>query len=57
MPVMMKNTSVRCIDSNAEVCAKVLRQMMSTLGRDDRDKATRRLGRNSLLLGSNFSLF
>ena len=28
-------TSVRCLDCNAEVSAKVLRLMMSTLGRNE----------------------
>ena len=30
-----KKTSVRCLDCKAEVSAKVLRLMMSTLGRDE----------------------
>ena len=30
-----KTTSVRCLDCKAEVSAKVLRLMMSTLGRDE----------------------
>ena len=30
-----KNTSVRCLDCNAEVRAKLLRLMISTLGRDE----------------------
>ena len=30
----IKKTNVRCLDCNAEVSAKVLRLMMSTLGRD-----------------------
>ena len=30
-----KNTSVRCLDCNAEVSAKLLRLMISTLGRDE----------------------
>ena len=30
-----KTTSVRCLDCNAEVSAKVLRLMVSTLGRDE----------------------
>ena len=30
-----KKTNVRCHDCNAEVSAKVLRLLMSTLGRDD----------------------
>ena len=36
VPLMMKNTSVRCLGCNAEVTcsAKVLSLMMSTLGRD-----------------------
>ena len=35
--LIMKNTSVRCLDCNAEVIcsAKVLSLMMSTLGRDE----------------------
>ena len=38
MPFMIKkNTSVtsRCLDCNAEVSAKLLRLMISTLGRDE----------------------
>ena len=37
MPLMMTNTSVRCLDCDAEVTcsAKVLSLMMSTLGRDE----------------------
>ena len=37
MPLMMKNTSVRCLGCNADVTcsAKVLSLMMSTLGRDE----------------------
>ena len=30
-----KNTSVRCLDCNAEVSVKVLKFMMSTFGRDE----------------------
>ena len=30
-----KYTSIRCLDCNAEVCAKVLRLMMSILDRDE----------------------
>ena len=30
-----KNTSVRCLDCNAEVHAKLLRLVISTLGRDE----------------------
>ena len=30
-----KNISVRCLDCNAEVSAKLLRLMFSTLGRDE----------------------
>ena len=37
VPLMMKNTSVRCLGCNADVTcsAKVLSLMMSTLGRDE----------------------
>ena len=35
MPFMIKNTSVRCLDCNAEVSTKLLRLMTSTLGRDE----------------------
>ena len=36
MPLMIKkNTSVRCLDCNAEVSAKLLRLMISTHGRDE----------------------
>ena len=37
MPLMMKNTSVRCLGCNADMTrsAKVLTLMMSTLGKDE----------------------
>ena len=36
MPFMIKkNTSFRCLDCNAEVCAKLLKLMISTLGGDE----------------------
>ena len=37
VPLMMRNTSIRCLGCNADVTcsAKVLSLMMSTLGRDE----------------------
>ena len=35
MPLMIKSTSIRCLDCNAEVSAEMLRLMKSTFGRDE----------------------